>query len=292
MPLQEEERWRYARHLMMPELGAAAYERLKAVRVLVVGAGGLGSAILYYLAAAGVGTLGIVDFDIVEHSNLARQILHTTADLGRPKVVSAAEKLAALNPHVRIEQHPVRFTADNGLDLVSDYDVVVTGIDNFPTRYLLNDACVLTRKTLVEGAVLRFLGLAMTIKGGETTCYRCLFPDPPPDYGLICSTEVGVFGPIAGLIGLVQAAEVLKVAAGFGKPLYDRLLQVDAGTMTFEEVSVERSPACPVCGASPSITALHEYAVENERCRRCMAGAVGRPEHWDTSFIDQREPTA
>ena len=255
---------RYERHLLMPELDGVAHERLRAGRVLVVGAGGLGSAALYYLAAAGVGRLGIVDNDVVELGNLQRQILYTTADLGRPKTESAAEKLRALNPEVEVVPYRVRFDRDNAFDLIGGYDVIVTAVDNFPARYLLNDACVLAGKTLVDASVLRFSGMAMTIRGGETACYRCLFPEQPPKGRVPGSADIGIFGPTAGMFGVVQATEVLKVLAGFGRPLYDRLLTADLLGMTFEETAIERDPDCPVCGAHPTITTLREGCVEKQ----------------------------
>lgn len=256
MSLTSEERQRYARHLVIPELGEEGQGKLAAGSVLIVGAGGLGSPAAYYLAAAGVGRLGLVDADVVELSNLQRQVLHTTPDLGRAKVESAAEKLAALNPGVRLELHHTLFSAATAAELVGPYDVVVTGVDNFPARYLLNDACVLLRKTLVEGAILRFIGLAMTIKGGETACYRCVFPEMPAPGSTPSPAEAGVFGPVPGTIGSIQAGEAIKVIAGFGEPLYNRLLQYDAAALSFQEVAVAREPSCPVCGSAPTITSL------------------------------------
>lgn len=256
--LRDDERQRYGRHIIIPEIGEEGQARLKASSVLVVGTGGLGSPALLYLAAAGVGRLGLVDADRVDLSNLQRQTLHATCDVGREKTRSAVEKLHALNPDVRLEPHQVRFTAANARSLVRDYDVVVTAVDNLPSRYLLNDACVLERKVLVEGAILRFTGLAMTIKGGETTCYRCLFPDPPQPEAVPSTSEAGVFGPVPGIIGAVQAAEAIKVLVGFGRPLYNRLLQVDVAEMTFTEVKVVRDPTCPVCGEHPTITDVVE----------------------------------
>lgn len=252
--MQGEQLQRYARHLKMPELDVEAHERLQAGRVLVVGAGGLGSPALYYLAAAGVGHLGIVDHDVVELSNLQRQILHATPDLGRPKTESAAEKLRALNPEVDVVCHQTRFGEDNALELIDGYDVIVAGVDNFPARYLLNDACVMQRKTLVEGGVLRFSGMAITIEGGQTACYRCLFPTPPPDGRVSSAAEAGVFGPAAGIVGAIQASEAIKILAGVGEPLYNRLLSVDVLTMTFDVTPIERDPNCPVCGKNSTTT--------------------------------------
>ncbi len=256
MSLSSSDRQRYARHLAIPELGEAGQEKLAAGSVLVVGTGGLGSPVLLYLAAAGVGRLGVLDDDIVEVSNLQRQVLHSTADLGRRKVDSAVQKLRALNPSVELVRHDMRFTAATAEEVLSAYDVVVTAVDNFPSRFLLNDACVLLRKTLVEGAILRFTGLAMTIRGGETACYRCVFPEMPGADSVPTPAEAGILGPVAGTIGCIQACEAIKVLAGVGRPLYDRLLQFDAAEMTFQEVAIGREPACPVCGGAPSITSL------------------------------------
>ncbi len=256
MRISGRERQRYDCQLVLPDVGERGQDALRAASVLVVGAGGLGAPVLYYLAAAGVGRIGIVDDDVVELSNLQRQILFATADIGRAKAEVAAERLAALNPEVGLEPHTARLTAATAFAVLDRYDVVVTAVDNFPTRYLLNDACVLRGKTLVDGAVLRMSGLAMTIKGGETACYRCLFPEPPPPAGAIGCSEAGVLGPIPGVIGSIQALEVVKVLTGAGRPLYDRLLQFDGGAMAFTEVQIARVPSCPVCGERPTITGL------------------------------------
>ena len=239
------ERQRYDCQLVLKEVGERGQEALRGGSVLVVGAGGLGAPVLFYLAAAGIGRIGIVDDDVVELSNLQRQILFTTEDIGRPKAEAAAERLAALNPEVVLEPHTSRLMAATAAGVIGGYDVVVTAVDNFPTRYLINDACVLAGKTLVDGAVLRMTGLAMTIKGGETACYRCLFPEPPPPAGVISCSEAGVLGPIPGLIGSIQALEVIKVLTGAGQPLYNRLLQFDGAAMTFTEVEVSRRAHVP-----------------------------------------------
>jgi molybdopterin/thiamine biosynthesis adenylyltransferase len=254
--LSDEQRRRYSRHLAIPELGEEGQARLAASSVLVVGLGGLGSPVALYLAAAGVGRLGLVDADVVETSNLQRQVLHFTDDVGRPKTASATAKLAALNPEVELVPHQVRFSRATAAALVDAYDVVVTAVDNFPARFLLNDVCVLRRRTLVEAAILRFTGLAMTVRGGETACYRCVFPEMPEDDAAGSPAAAGVFGPLAGLMGCVQACEVIKVLTGAGSPLYGRLLQVDAAAMSFHEVAVDRDPGCPVCGERPRITGL------------------------------------
>lgn len=254
MRISGHERQRYDCQLVLKEVGERGQEALRKGSVLVVGAGGLGAPVLYYLAAAGVGRLGIVDDDVIELSNLQRQILFTTADIGRSKALVAAERLTALNPQVTVEPRASRLAAATVLSLVDDYDVVVTAVDNFPTRYLINDACVLRGKTLVDGAVLRMTGLAMTIRGGETACYRCVFPEPPPPASVVSCSEAGILGPIPGLIGSIQALEVLKVLTGAGQPLFDRLLMYDGGLMTFTEVELARVPSCPVCGDSPTVT--------------------------------------
>lgn len=256
MSLSDGDRQRYARHIVIPELGEEGQEKLAAGSVLVVGTGGLGSPVLLYLAAAGVGRLGVLDDDVVELSNLQRQVLHATGDVGRRKVDSAFEKLRALNPGVTLVKHDTHFCAGTAEELLSGYDVIVTAVDNFPSRFLLNDACVLLRKTLVEGAILRFTGLAMTIRGGETACYRCVFPEMPTAASVPSSAEAGVFGPVAGTIGCLQACEAIKVLTGVGRPLYGRLLQFDAAEMAFQEVKLSREPACPVCGVAPTIASL------------------------------------
>jgi molybdopterin/thiamine biosynthesis adenylyltransferase len=285
--ITEQERWRYARHLLLPDFGAAAQEKLKRAKVLVVGAGGLGSPALLYLAAAGVGTLGVADFDVVEESNLQRQVLHTTADIGRAKTESAAEKLRALNPMVEVVEHRERFVAANAFALIDRYDVIVNGVDNFPARFLVNDACVMRRKLLVDGGVLQFIGYAMTIKGGETACYRCLFPTFIDPGDAQCATEEGVFGPVPGLIGTIQAMEAIKLITGVGQPLYNRMLLFDALSISFDEVVVLRDDACPVCGKHPEVTELRDHEVHSATCRICMAGAIGRPAHWDSTLVSR-----
>ena len=259
MLISGKERLRYDCQLVLKDVGERGQDKLRKGSVLVVGAGGLGAPVLYYIVAAGVGRVGIVDDDVVELSNLQRQILFTTEDIGRSKAERAAARLRALNPDVQVEPYAMRLMAANTLDLVRRYDVVVTAVDNFPTRYLLNDACVFERKTLVDGAVLRMVGLAMTVKGGETACYRCLFPEPPPPAGVVSCSEAGVLGPIPGTIGALQALEVIKVLTGAGAPLYDRLVQFDGAAMTFNQVEVARVATCPVCGERPTVTALVDY---------------------------------
>ena len=258
MVLDALERARYLRQVVIPEIGESGQAVLRQARVLVVGAGGLGSPVLLYLAAAGVGRLGVVDYDVVDRSNLQRQIVHGTPDIGRPKTDSAADRIAALNPSVTVVRHALCLDQHTVVELLRAYDVIVTAVDNLSTRYLLNDACVLLRKTLVEGAVLRFVGLAMTIQGGQSACSRCVFPQSPE--GCSSATEQGVFGPVPGVIGAIQAAEALKAILGLGEPLVNRLLQYDALQMTFDEVTTSRDPACPVCGERPSITDIAQSA--------------------------------
>ena len=277
MRISGHERQRYDCQLVLKEVGESGQAALRAGSVLVVGAGGLGAPVLFYLAAAGIGRIGIVDDDVVELSNLQRQILFTTRDIGRSKAEAAAERLAALNPEVVMEPHMSRLMAATAAELIGRYDVIVTAVDNFPTRYLINDACVLAGKTLVDGAVLRMTGLAMTIKGGETACYRCLFPEPPPPAGVVSCSEAGVLGPIPGLIGSIQALEVIKVLTGAGQPLFNRLLQFDGAAMTFTEVEVSRAPTCPVCGESPAVTELADLAVRVEEVSG-GGGAIGGDE--------------
>ncbi len=250
---------RYSRHLILPEVGTEGQRRLKAARVLCVGTGGLGSPLALYLAAAGVGTLGLVDFDVVDASNLQRQILHSTADIGRSKLDSAEEKLHALNPALHVVKHQTRLTSANALDILRDYDIVADGTDNFPTRYLVNDACVLLGKPNVYGSIFRFEGQASVFATKEGPCYRCLYPDPPPP-GLVPNcAEAGVLGILPGLVGVIQATEVIKLILGKGESLIGRLLLVDALSMRFRELKLRKNPECPVCGAHPAVTGLIDY---------------------------------
>jgi len=257
--LTAEELQRYSRHLILPEVGVEGQERLKQARVVCIGAGGLGSPASLYLAAAGVGTIGLVDFDAVDASNLQRQILYSTRDVGRRKLEAAAERLTGLNPNVRIVAHEAALTSANALDILKDYDVVVDGADNFPTRYLVNDACVLLGKPNAYGSIFRFDGQASVFatKGGP--CYRCLYPEPPPP-GLVPScAEGGVLGVLPGLVGTIQATEALKLILGVGQTLAGRLLLIDALTMEVRTMKLERDPACPVCGDHPTVTRLIDY---------------------------------
>jgi molybdopterin/thiamine biosynthesis adenylyltransferase/rhodanese-related sulfurtransferase len=249
----------YSRHLIMPEVGSAGQRKLKAARVLAIGAGGLGSPLGLYLAAAGVGTLGVVDFDVVDESNLHRQVLYGSSSVGRPKIQAAVERLRDLNPHIRIVPHETRLDAGNALELFQDYDIVVDGTDNFPTRYLVNDACVLTGKPNVYGSIFRFEGQVSIFWGARGPCYRCLFPEPPPP-GLVPScAEGGVLGVLPGIIGSLQANEVIKLIVGAGDPLIGRLVLFDALKMSFRELKLKKDPACPVCSENPTQRELIDY---------------------------------
>jgi sulfur-carrier protein adenylyltransferase/sulfurtransferase len=256
-----QELYRYARHFSLPEVGLEGQGRLKRGRVLCVGAGGLGSPLALYLAAAGVGTLGIVDFDTVDESNLQRQLLHGTSDVGRSKLDSAADRLRDVNPHVTVERHETRLTSENALEILADYDVVVDGTDNFPTRYLVNDACVLLGKPNVYGSIFRWEGQISVFAAADGPCYRCLFREPPPP-GLVPNcAEGGVLGVLPGIIGSMQAMEVVKLLLGVGRPLIGRLLIFDGLDMSWREVALRRNPECPVCGDEPTQTELIDYEV-------------------------------
>ncbi|HEX4286485.1 MAG TPA: molybdopterin-synthase adenylyltransferase MoeB [Terracidiphilus sp.] len=250
---------RYSRHLILPEVGMEGQRKLKAAKVLCVGTGGLGSPLAFYLAAAGIGTLGLVDFDVVDASNLQRQIIHSTKDIGRKKLDSAAEKLTALNPAMKIVKHETMLSSANALDILKDYDIVADGTDNFPTRYLVNDACVLLGKPNVYGSIFRFEGQASVFATKAGPCYRCLYPEPPPP-GLVPScAEGGVLGILPGLVGVIQATEVIKLILGNGLPLIGRLLLVDSLNMKFRELKLRRNHECPVCGDHPTVTELIDY---------------------------------
>jgi adenylyltransferase/sulfurtransferase len=250
---------RYSRHLILPEVGMEGQRRLKAARVLCVGTGGLGSPLALYLTAAGIGTLGLVDFDVVDSSNLQRQIIHSTKDIGRKKIDSAEEKLSALNPAIDIVKHETMLSSANALEIMKDYDIVADGTDNFPTRYLVNDACVLLGIPNVYGSIFRFEGQASVFATKAGPCYRCLYPEPPPP-GLVPScAEGGVLGILPGLVGVIQATEVIKLILGKGDSLVGRLLLVDALNMRFRELKLRKNPECPVCGTNPTVTALIDY---------------------------------
>jgi molybdopterin/thiamine biosynthesis adenylyltransferase len=249
---------RYARHIILPEVGSAGQRKLLAAKVLLIGAGGLGSPAMMYLAAAGVGTIGIVDYDVVDLSNLHRQIVHGHKNVGRPKVESAAEALRDINPDVTVVPHNEPLSSDNAMDILGRYDIVVNGSDNFPTRYLVNDACYLLGKPLVDGSLFRFEGRANVYLPGHG-CYRCLFPAPPPPGAVPSCAEAGVLGAMCGVIGTIQAVETIKLILGIGEPLVNRLLLFDSLAMDFREVRIPRDPNCPLCGDQPTIHELLDY---------------------------------
>ena len=305
--LSVEELRRYHRHLMLPGVGIDGQRRLKAARILLIGAGGLGSPAALYLAAAGVGTLGIIDFDVVDASNLQRQILHGTSDVGRPKTDSARERLHDINPHVAVETHRAQLTSANAMEILGDYDVVVDGSDNFQTRYLVNDACVLSGKPYVYGSIIRFEGQASVFGAPDGPCYRCLFREPPPA-GLIPNcAEGGVLGVLPGLVGTIQATEAIKLLIGAGEPLIGRLLLVDALRMRFRTIELRRDPECPACGTreirelmdyeafcgpgsgpgatgAPPAETVDAHDIEPDMLARRLAGRA------DIDLIDVREP--
>jgi len=257
--LSNEEIARYSRHLIMPEVALDGQKKLKQARVLTIGAGGLGAPLAMYLAAAGVGTLGIVDFDVVDESNLQRQIIHGTSDVGRPKMESARDRIKDINPNVNVEGFEEPLTSENALDIFKDYDIIVDGTDNFPTRYLVNDACVLLGKPNVYGSIFRFEGQASVFYAKEGPCYRCLYPEPPPP-GLVPScAEGGVLGILPGAVGTIQATETVKLILGIGDPLIGRLLLYDALGMSFRQMKLRKDPNCPVCGENPTVTELIDY---------------------------------
>ena len=259
MALTQDEILRYSRHLIMPEVGVEGQEKLKAAKVLLIGTGGLGSPAALYLAAAGVGTLGLIDFDVVDFSNLQRQIIHSTRGVNKPKVESAKERLAEINPNVNVVTYNERLSKDNALRILKDYEIVLDGTDNFQTRYLVNDACVFTKKPFVYGSIFRFDGQATVFYPGKGPCYRCLFAEPPPPGMVPSCAEGGVLGILPGVIGVIQATEVVKLIIGKGEPLIGRLMLYDALKMNFREVKFRRNPKCPVCGDNPTIKELIDY---------------------------------
>jgi adenylyltransferase/sulfurtransferase len=274
--LSGEEMSRYARHLTLPEVGPEGQAKLKAGSVLIIGSGGLGSPVGLYLAAAGVGRIGIVDFDRVDYSNLQRQIIHGSGDVGRAKVDSAAESIARINPLIEVDKIDQAFTSDNALAIAEDYDIVVDGTDNFATRYLVNDVCVLLNKPNCYGSIFRFEGQASVFAHGDGPCYRCLYPEPP-DPGVIPNcAEGGVLGVLPGIVGTIQATEAIKIILGVGVPLAGRLLLLDALEMRFRQLRIDRDPNCPVCGDHPTITAPIDY---DQFCGTPPAGAAQSP--WD-----------
>jgi adenylyltransferase/sulfurtransferase len=260
--LTEEQIKRYARHIILPEVGDKGQEKLLNSKVLVIGAGGLGSPAILYLAAAGVGTIGIVDFDVVDLSNLQRQIIHNTERVGTPKVESARKTVEMLNPDVKVITYNTRISKENIMDIIKDYDVVLDGTDNFPTRFLINDACYFAGKPLVSAAILRFEGQISVFDfrmKEQSPCYRCLFPEPPPPGLVPSSQEAGILGSVAGIMGCIQATEAIKVILGIGEPLVGKLLIMDALSMDFRKVKLRKDPNCPLCGEKPVIKELIEY---------------------------------
>jgi adenylyltransferase/sulfurtransferase len=278
---------RYSRHLIMPEVATEGQKRLKASKVLLIGAGGLGSPLGLYLAAAGVGRIGLIDYDVVDFSNLQRQVIHGTHDVGRPKLQSANERLHALNPEVKIDLYETKLTSANALEIFESYDIVIDGTDNFPTRYLVNDACVLLGKPNVYGSIFRFDGQASVFYPPHGPCYRCLYPEPPPPGEVPSCAEGGVLGILPGLIGCIQATEAVKLILGKGSPLIGRLLFYDALQMKFQEFRVRRNPACPMCGEQPTITRLVDY---EEFCGMRGEESPGPPppgtSQWETTVED------
>ncbi|MGE3178127.1 MAG: molybdopterin-synthase adenylyltransferase MoeB [Vicinamibacterales bacterium] len=303
--LSNEEIKRYSRHLIMPEVGVDGQKRLKAGSVLCIGAGGLGSPAAMYLAAAGVGRIGVVDFDVVDYSNLQRQIIHGTPDVGRPKLDSARDRLKALNPHIQIDTYEEALSSENALRLFEPYDIILDGTDNFPTRYLVNDACVILGKPNTYGSIFRFEGQASVFGTKNGPCYRCLYPEPPPP-GLVPScAEGGVLGVLPGVIGVIQATEAIKLLTGIGEPLIGRFLLYDAFKMRFRELKVPKDPECPVCGKNPTVTKLIDYqqfcGIHPPAAEAAAAGANGleitalelkqRLERGDKlRIVDVREP--
>jgi sulfur-carrier protein adenylyltransferase/sulfurtransferase len=293
---------RYSRHLIIPDVGKTGQRRLKNARVLCVGAGGLGSPALMYLAAAGVGTLGIVDFDVVDESNLQRQVIHGQSDIGRPKAVSAMETITGINPLVNVVLHEERLDSDNAMEIFAGYDLIVDGTDNFATRYLVNDACVLLGKPYVWGSIYRFDGQASVFWAEYGPCYRCLYPEPPPPGMVPSCAEGGVLGVLCATVGSIQVNEAIKVITGIGEPMVGRLMVYDALEMTFRSVNVRKDPECPVCGKNPTITELIDYeefcGVVSQDVQQAAAGSTitatelkGMLDRGDGIFlVDVREP--
>ncbi|SPE34155.1 putative adenylyltransferase/sulfurtransferase MoeZ (Includes: Sulfur carrier protein CysO adenylyltransferase; Sulfur carrier protein CysO sulfurtransferase) [Acidobacteriia bacterium SbA2] len=292
--LSKDEILRYSRHLIMPEVGMDGQLKLKNAKVLCIGAGGLGSPLLLYLAAAGVGRLGIVDFDVVDYTNLQRQVIHGTADVGRSKLESAQGAIREINPNVEVVGHDARLTSENALELFQDFDIVVDGTDNFPTRYLVNDACVLLGKPNVYGSIFRFEGQASVFYARQGPCYRCLYPEPPPP-GLVPScAEGGVLGVLPGIVGCLQAMETIKLIIGQGQTLIGRLLVFDALGMKFRELKLRKNPDCPVCGAHPTITKLIDYeqfcGIRGEEHTPVMIGVPEIGPREVKKMIDENQP--
>ena len=305
--LSQSELLRYSRHLSLPEVGISGQEKLKAASVLCVGAGGLGSPVALYLAAAGVGHIGIIDYDVVDFTNLQRQILHGTRDVGRRKTDSARDTLSDINPEVAIQTHAVRLTSQNAMEIFADYDLIIDGTDNFPTRYLINDACVLLNKPTVFGSIFRFEGQVTVFWAERGPCYRCLFPTPPPPGTVPSCAEGGVLGVLPGVVGSLQATEAIKLILGIGEPLTGRLLLFDALAMQFRELKLRKNPSCPLCGTNPTIWGLIDYedfcgmrlpaaeAAENETSKIMneitapdLAAKIQRGDEF--TLLDVREP--
>lgn len=260
MDFTEERIQRYSRHILLQDVGVEGQEKINNAKVLIVGAGGLGAPIALYLAAAGIGTIGIIDGDVVDLSNLQRQVIHFTPDVNKPKVLSAKEKINQINPDVKVVTYQTLLTAENAFEIIGDYDFVVDGTDNFPVKFLINDACVLAKKPFSHGGILRFDGQTLTyVPDGQTACYRCLFHSPPPANAVPTCSQAGVLGAIAGMLGTIQAAEVLKYFTGVGDLLSNRLLTFNAKTMEFRTVKAKRNEKCPVCGTHPTVTDLVDY---------------------------------
>jgi sulfur-carrier protein adenylyltransferase/sulfurtransferase len=299
--LSQEEILRYSRHLIMPEVGMEGQLKLKAASVLLVGTGGLGAPLAMYLTAAGIGRIGLVDFDVVDHTNLHRQVIHGTKDVGKPKIDSAIETMHDINPNVVIDRHEVALTSENALEIIKNYDIVVDGTDNFPTRYLVNDACVLLGKPNVYGSIFRFEGQATVFAYEGGPCYRCLYAEPPPP-GLVPScAEGGVLGILPGVIGLIQATETVKLILGIGEPLKGRLMLYDALNMKFRELKLRKNPECPICGEHPTIHELIDYqefcGIPQKQEEVPVTGDItvtevkAKLDHKDEfTFIDVREP--
>ena len=284
--LSNDEIERFSRHLILPEVGMEGQKKLKASSILLIGTGGLGSPLALYLAAAGIGRLGLVDFDVVDKSNLQRQIIHTTNDIGRPKIVSARESILALNPHVIVDSYEEPLSSENAMDIIKNYDIVIDGTDNFPTRYLVNDACVLLKKPNVYGSIFRFEGQASVFYAERGPCYRCLYPEPPPPGMVPSCAEGGVLGILPGIIGVIQATEGIKLLLGEGRPLLGRLLLFNALDMTFRELKLRKDPKCPICGDNPTIKELIDYqefcgipqAKAAEEAKMSQNGTITAPE--------------
>ena len=275
MQFSEDQISRYSRHILLPEVGGKGQKKIAKARIFVVGAGGLGSPVALYLAAAGVGTIGLIDSDVVDLSNLQRQVLHHTPDVSRPKVLSAKEKIIAINPDVMVETYEDRLTSQNALKLFQNYDVIIDGVDNFPAKFLINDACFFANKPLVHGGILRFDGRLFTIIPNQSACFRCIFKNPPPP-GLVPSCqEAGIIGVVAGIIGTLQATEALKLVLGIGHPLTDRILDFDARTTQFREIRTKRNLNCQLCGPNPTITELFDH--EPETCELQPPAGVSVP---------------